>query len=95
MKRQDELQVPFEEVEQFALALDNLVESWNQGLISALLLGHLFLDVFTQVTDRCNVIINLVELASDEKYSDLMKNNCRWVHKLNFEGFRGHFLAEC
>ena len=95
MKRQDELQVPVEEVEQFSFTLDNLVEGWDQALISALLLGHLFLDVFPQVTYRCNVVINFVELASDEKYSNLMKDNCRRVHEFHFECLRCHFLAEC
>ena len=95
MKRQDELQVPVEEVEQLALTLDNLVEGWDQALISALLLRHLFLDVFSQVTYRCNIIINFVELASDEKYSNLMKDNCRRVHEFHFESLRCHFLAEC
>ena len=95
MKRQDKLQVPVKEVEQLALAFNNLVKGRDQALVSALLLGHLFLDVFTQVTNRCNVIINLVELACDEKYSNLMKDNCRWMHKLHFKGLRSHFLAEC
>ena len=95
MKRQDELQVPVEEVEQFAFTLDNLIEGWDQALISALLLRHLFLDVFSQVTYRCNVIINFVELASDEKYSNLMKDNCRRVHEFHFESLRCHFLTEC
>ena len=94
MERKDELQVPVEKLEHFALTLNYLVERGHKRVVSSLLLGHLLVDVVSQVSNSRDIIIHFIELGRNEQHSHLVEDHGSRVHKLYFEGFCGHLLAQ-
>ena len=81
MERKHKSEVPLEIVEQLLFTFNDLGESGNESCVSLAQLLQLTSDVGAQVSDRGNVVINFVILASEEQRSDLMKDDLARVHK--------------
>ena len=93
MQWQHKFEVPFEEYEQFTLALHYLFKRGQKAEITSLLMRHLLLHVLSQVLNCSNIIIDLVEFRSDQKHGHLMQNDSCCVHEFGFKSFGAHFLA--
>lgn len=93
VERKHKSEVPLEIVEQLLFTFNDLGESGNESCVSLAQLLQLTSDVGAQVSDRGNVVINFVILASEEQRSDLMKDDLARVHKFFLIGDTWHYLT--
>ena len=78
-----------------ALTLHDLLEGRHQLIIPAVLLVYLFVHVSSQISNRCNIVINFVKFACNQEDCNLVQNHSLRVHQLQFKGFFCHLLANC
>ena len=53
----------------------------------------MFVDILSEVSDCCDVVVHLIVLARDKQACDLMQNDSSWHHQLRLVCLGSHLLT--